>query len=199
MFSFHATKLFHTGEGGCLVYRDVASVRSWIFQELRHTGRKLSTEAGLNAKLSELQCAVGLAMINEVEPERSRRQTLRARYVELLGGVDGLTCITVPADVKDSLQYMAVRVDAEVFGITRDELYRELLSYNVYSRRYFHPLCTDYAPYRNARAGDISNARLAAQQVLCLPFYGEMGVDAVDRICEILVFIRDEARRRTLI
>jgi dTDP-4-amino-4,6-dideoxygalactose transaminase len=200
MFSFHATKLFHTGEGGCLVYRDVSlSAKLDLLKNCGIQDENSVLEAGLNAKLSELQCAVGLAMVNEVEPERSRRQPLRARYVELLGGVEGLTCITVPADVKDSLQYMAVRVDAEVFGITRDELYRELLSYNVYSRRYFHPLCTDYAPYRNARAGDISNARLAAQQVLCLPFYGEMGVDAVDRICEILVFIRDEARRRTLI
>ena len=71
-----------------------------------------------------------------------------------------------------------------------EELYRELLSFNVYARKYFHPLCVDYVPYARAQVADVPNARLAAQQVLCLPFFGDMGADSVHRLQEILLFLR---------
>jgi dTDP-4-amino-4,6-dideoxygalactose transaminase len=88
---------------------------------------------------------------------------------------------------------MPVRVDAPQFGLSRDEVYRELLAFNVYSRKYFFPLCTDYVPYKNARSGDIPNALAAANEVLCLPFYGDMGLDAVDRIADMLLYIHASA------
>lgn len=197
MFSFHATKLFHTGEGGCLVYGDAGLEHK--LELLKNFGIQDENSvllAGLNAKMSEFQCAVGLAMVNEIEPERARRQMIRAAYLEQLSEIEGITCVRIPGSVKDSLQYMAVRIDADRFSLSRDELYRELLSFNVYSRKYFYPLCSDYVPYANALVGDIKNARLAAQQVLCLPFFGDMSLDDVARICRILLFIQEDANRR---
>jgi dTDP-4-amino-4,6-dideoxygalactose transaminase len=200
MFSFHATKLFHTAEGGCLVYGDTSLAPT--LDLLKNFGIRDENSvllSGLNAKLNEIQSAIGLAMIDEIEPERRRRQRLRNLYLELLDQVDGIDPLRVPPNVKDSLQYMPVRVDAAAYGLTRDELYRELLSFNVYARKYFHPLCVDYVPYARAQIGDVPNARAAAQQVLCLPFFGDMGVEAVQRLQEILLFLRrDLPRHRPL-
>jgi dTDP-4-amino-4,6-dideoxygalactose transaminase len=200
MFSFHATKLFHTAEGGCLVYGEASLAPTLDLLKnfgIRDENSVLMT--GLNAKLNEIQCAIGLAMIDEIEPECRRRQRLRSVYLELLDQVDGIEPLRVPPGVKDSLQYMPVRVDAAAYGLGRDELYRELLSFNVYARKYFHPLCVDYVPYARAQIGDVPNARAAAQQVLCLPFFGDMGIDTVQRLQEILLFLRrDLARHRPL-
>ena len=197
MFSFHATKLFHTAEGGCLVYRDPSlSPKLDLLKNFGIQDENSVLMAGLNAKLNEVQCAIGLAMINEIEPERARRAAIKRRYLELLSTIDGVHYRRLPDDVKDSFQYMPIRINAEEFGLTRDEVYRELLSFNIYSRKYFFPLCTDYAPYANARTGEIPNARAAASEVLCLPFYGDMGLEAVDRICDILRYVRAKAPRK---
>jgi dTDP-4-amino-4,6-dideoxygalactose transaminase len=196
MFSFHATKLFHTAEGGCLVYGDASLAPT--LDLLKNFGIRDENSvlmAGMNAKLNEIQSAIGLAVINEIQPERQARQRLRTLYLELLQEVEGIEPLRIPPNVKDSLQYMPVRVDVGAYGLSRDDLYRELLAFNVYARKYFHPLCVDYVPYARAQVGDIPNARLAAQQVLCLPFFGDMGADAVHRIQEILLFLRREQRR----
>jgi dTDP-4-amino-4,6-dideoxygalactose transaminase len=194
MFSFHATKLFHTVEGGCLVYRDASlGPKLDLLKNFGIQDENSVLVEGLNAKLNEVQSAVGLAMINEIEPERARRDAIRRRYFERLAEIEGLSCFVLPEGVRDSLQYMPVRVDAPQFGLSRDEVYRELLAFNVYSRKYFFPLCTDYVPYKNARSGDIPNALAAANEVLCLPFYGDMGLDAVDRIADMLLYIHASA------
>jgi dTDP-4-amino-4,6-dideoxygalactose transaminase len=191
MFSFHATKLFHTAEGGCLVYGDASLAPT--LDLLKNFGIRDENSvlmAGLNAKLNEIQSAIGLAMINEIQPEREARQHLRTLYLELLAEVDGIEPLRIPPGVKDSLQYMPVRVDTAAYGMSRDDLYRELLSFNVYARKYFHPLCVDYVPYARKQVGDVPNARIASQQVLCLPFFGDMGTDTVHRLQEILLFLR---------
>lgn len=197
MFSFHATKLFHTAEGGCLVYAD--ATLGPTLDLLKNFGIRDENSvlmAGLNAKLNEIQSAVGLAMIDEIEPERQSRQRLRALYLERLQQIEGIEALRVPPGVKDSLQYMPVRIEAAAYGLSRDELYRELLSFNVYARKYFHPLCVDYVPYARSQVGDVPHARQASQQVLCLPFFGDMGADTVERLCDILAFLRREMPRR---
>ncbi|HZR02060.1 MAG TPA: DegT/DnrJ/EryC1/StrS family aminotransferase [Burkholderiales bacterium] len=197
MFSFHATKLFHTIEGGCLVYSD-ASLRPKL-DLLKNFGiqdENSVLEVGLNAKLNEVQSAIGLAMINEIEPERARRAALRHRYLALLAEIAGIRCLRLPQNVTDSLQYMPIRINAKEFGLTRDEVYRELLSFNIYSRKYFFPLCSDYAPYTQTRSGTTPNAHRASEEVLCLPFYGDMGMETVDRVVEILRYLSELARVR---
>ncbi len=190
MFSFHATKLFHTIEGGCLAFND-RDIGKQI-DLLRNFGIQDETTVlipGMNAKLNEIQCAIGIEMLKEAEAERERRKPLRTLYMELLSDVPGIHCIRMPQGVSDSLQYMALRVDQENFGLSRDQLCKELESFNVFARKYFYPLCTDYPCYANALSDDVQNAREAATQILCLPFYGELGLDAVERIGKMIGYL----------
>lgn len=196
MFSFHATKLFHTVEGGCLVYND-SNLRDQL-DLLKNFGIRDETTvelAGLNAKLNEVQSAIGLEFLRFLDSERTLRKLLRIRYLESFTGIEGLKCIVIPPNVTDSLQYMAVRIDAKTFGLSRDELHTRLRSFNVITRKYFYPLCTEYLCYAGAKAGDLPNARKASQEILCFPFYGELGVAAAERIAEMVRYIQAESAR----
>ena len=190
MFSFHATKLFHTIEGGCLAFNNMDFGEE--LNLLKNFGIKDEETVlvpGMNAKMNELQCAIGIEMLKEAEAECERRKPLRAKYMELLSDVNGIDCITLPQGVRDSLQYMSVRVDQGKFGLSRDQLCMELKSFNVFARKYFYPLCADYHCYKNAVSDGVPIARRAASQLLCLPFYGELGTEAVERIAQIIRYL----------
>ncbi|MHB8549232.1 MAG: DegT/DnrJ/EryC1/StrS family aminotransferase [Thermoplasmataceae archaeon] len=194
MFSFHATKLFHSVEGGCLIYRDEALGRTLDLLKNFGIASETSVElSGLNAKLNEIQAIIGLLMIDEIAAEQGRRRAIRRRYRELLPEIEGISSIKIPESVTDSLQYMPIIVDETRFGLSRDKLYVALREFNIYPRKYFYPLCTDYVPYLKSKTELLPNATYAAQSVLCLPFYGEMGTETVDRICDIMRYIQETA------
>ena len=200
MFSFHATKLFHTAEGGALACGD-ASLKARI-DDLRNFGihgPDAVQAIGLNGKMSELQAALGLCVLEGVAEELAQRRRLLARYREHVAGIDGLTWLHgLRGDADTSCQYGVVRVDAARFGCSRDTLHRELQAYNVFTRKYFSPLCSHYDCYRDlpsASALNLPVATRAVQEVLCLPLYGGLAESDVDRICEMMVAIREAARR----
>lgn len=190
MFSFHATKLFHTIEGGCLAFNNTELGE--ILNLLKNFGIKDGEAVvmpGLNAKMNEIQCAMGIEMLKEAGVERERRKPLRKKYVELLSEIEGIDCIVLPDGVSDSLQYMAIRVDENKFGLSRDQLQEGLNNFNVFPRRYFFPLCTDYECYKEAVNDGVPAARRAANQLLCLPFYGEIEIEAIARIAEMIAYL----------
>ena len=129
--------------------------------------------------------------------ERARRKALRQQYLRALKAVPGVYPVRIPEGVNDSLQYMAVRIDAEQFGMTRDDLHARLKRYNVFARKYFFPLCSEYGCYAAARRGDLRHAKAAAAAILCLPFYGQLTADSLDRIVEILLSIHYGAAARS--
>ena len=190
MFSFHATKLFHTAEGGALTTPKADSKAA--FDHLKNFGILNQEEVdvvGINGKMNELQAALGLAVLDCVADEVKRRQAIIARYRERLAGVPGLTLMPEPAGVESSCQYFVVRIDREGFGTTRDVVFETLKDYNVFARKYFFPLCTSYACYSDlpsAHAGCLPVAHTVVEQVLCLPLYGTLPLDAVDTICDIV-------------
>jgi dTDP-4-amino-4,6-dideoxygalactose transaminase len=194
MFSFHATKLFHTAEGGALVCRDEAT--KGLVDQLKNFGILNQEEVGpvgINGKLNELQAALGLAVLDCVPAELQRRQAIIARYRERLAGAAGITLMPEPAGVRQSCQYFVVRIDGREFGRTRDEVHDALTRENVLTRKYFFPLCTDYACYRDlpsAAPGGLPVAREVVRQVLCLPLYGELPLGVVDEICGMLLNLR---------
>ena len=193
MFSFHATKLFHTIEGGCLAFNNAELGEA--LNLLKNFGIKDGDQVpipGMNAKMSEIQCAMGIEMLKETEVERERRKPLRKKYIELLSEIEGIDCVVLPDGVSDSLQYMALRVDEERFGLSRDQLQKELNIFNVFSRKYFFPLCTDYECYKDAVNDGTPAARRAAKQLLCLPFYGEMEIEAIERIVEMIAYLGEK-------
>ncbi len=191
MFSFHATKLYHTVEGGALVHGD-KNLKPRI-DLLKNFGIKNEDEVvmpGINGKLDEVRAAIGRIMLNYVEGERQKRIALHKIYNEELSSVEGLKLMPVVAEnVKLNYQYYVIRIDEKIFGRSRDEVYDEFKNYNVYTRKYFHPLCSDYTCYRqlnSSRAENLPVANLIGRQVLNLPMYGELPENDVRKICAIL-------------
>jgi dTDP-4-amino-4,6-dideoxygalactose transaminase len=191
MFSFHATKLFHTIEGGCVVFRDAAITRK--LELLRNFGIEDEDNVsciGTNAKMNEFQAAMGIEMLSVLDEERSSRHAIKQRYVEILADAPGITCLAPPGDVTDSMQYFAIRVNASGDGIGRDALHLALQRWNVFTRRYFYPLCSDFPIYANVPRADLSASKLAAKEVLCLPLYGDLGLDTVTHIAEVIRYLQ---------
>lgn len=190
MFSFHATKLFHTGEGGALCFRD-PNLKARV-DLLKNFGIKSEDEVvmpGINGKMNEIQAALGLSILGELRAEREKRQALLDVYTEKLSKIEGVSLLPVIPNSVNSLQYFIIRIDEKVFGNSRDYVYAKLKEYNVFTRKYFYPLCSDYACYSQLPSSSKENlpvANRAVKEVLALPFYGGLPVETASQICEII-------------
>jgi dTDP-4-amino-4,6-dideoxygalactose transaminase len=199
MFSFHATKLFHTGEGAMLVARDAAMADK--FRRLRNfgiVGEDDIPDVGINGKLNELQCALGLLMVDEVDAEIERRTIVGGWYEDQLGDIPGFKFVS-GARAQRSKQYLIVRVDASEFGMTRDDLHLELRRFNIIGRRYFYPLCSRLKPYSALPSSEptrLPNAELAAVECLALPMHGALSESTVTQICDVIRWIHKRGTRR---
>jgi len=188
MFSFHATKLFHTLEGGALTFADSALAKK--VDMLKNFGLQNPIDVslvGINGKMNELQAAVGLVNLKLVEEERRKRAAIRVAYAKGLSGIKGIGLFKIPENVTDSLQYIVIRVGTE-YGITSNELQKAFNAYNVFPRRYFYPLCTDYPCYNHLPPRHVNTARQAAEEVLCLPLYGALTLSDVECITDMIRF-----------
>jgi dTDP-4-amino-4,6-dideoxygalactose transaminase len=198
MFSFHATKLFHTAEGGALSFKD-GNLKSRI-EFLKNFGIKNQEEVvmpGINGKMNEIQAVLGLLVADLVGNEKKKRAKLLRTYQEELKDIEGISIVTCQKNskykIKPSYQYFVVRINANKFGRSRDYLYTELKKYNVFARKYFYPLCSDYTCYRNLPSSApayLPVAQEVVKEVLCLPFYGGLSANDVMRICSILKSLR---------
>ena len=191
MFSFHATKLYHTVEGGALVYGD-KNLKQRI-DLLKNFGIKNEDEVvmpGINGKLDEIRSAIGRIMLKYVDAEQEKRRRLHAVYNEELGDVAGIKLMPICGDnVKRNYQYYVIRIDEKIFGKSRDDVYDELKKYNVFARKYFHPLCSEFTCYRQLNSSSVENlpvANIIGKQVLSLPMYGDLTADDVRKICAII-------------
>lgn len=189
MFSFHATKPFHTMEGGLLVFRE-AGLKE-IFDYLKNFGFKNEVEVampGTNAKMNEIQALMGTLVLKYLEEVIYKRAKITDLYRQLLKEVQGIRPVSnLSRDVEYNHAYMPIEVDEKEFGISRDALYEKLKHYNVYTRRYFSPLICDYACYRNVSVKDpLTVARRVANCILTLPIYDGLQLTDVETICDII-------------
>jgi dTDP-4-amino-4,6-dideoxygalactose transaminase len=197
MFSFHATKLFHTAEGGALAFSD-PNLKPRI-DLLKNFGIKSQDEVvmpGINGKMNEIQAALGLVLHDYIDEEHRRREEVVRQYRRELAGVEGLMLVPQPPGVTNSCQYFVVRIDAERFGASRDQVLARLKRYNVFARKYFFPLCSDYACYRQIPSASPANlpvAQRVVREVLCLPLYGELTASDVGRICDMVASMQGRA------
>ncbi|MDM5284688.1 DegT/DnrJ/EryC1/StrS family aminotransferase [Peribacillus frigoritolerans] len=195
MFSFHATKLFHTAEGGALTYRD-KSLTTRI-NLMKNFGIKNEEEVilpGINGKMNEIQAVLGLVVLEMIEEERRKREQIRTLYWERLNEIEGISLLPEIPGVQSSLQYFPIRINKEIFGISRDDLYEELKTFNIFTRKYFYPLCSDFPCYRNlpsASPHNLPNSQQVVNEVLVLPFYGGLGLEKASSICEIIKSIKE--------
>lgn len=189
VFSFHATKLFNTLEGGLITTNKVEDRESIYL--LRNFGIKNEEEVvavGINGKMNELQAAIGLLNLDIFEIEREKRSRLRQRYREILNGLDGVLLQEAAENTTQSEQYLLVRIDGTRSRLDRDQVKERLAERKIFARKYFYPICTDYEPYRDMPI--ISKrvkpyAQIAKEQVLCLPLHSAVTEAHLDLIAEV--------------
>ncbi|MCC5665333.1 DegT/DnrJ/EryC1/StrS family aminotransferase [Nostoc sp. CHAB 5784] len=194
MMSFHATKLFHTVEGGALMFKD-PNLKTRI-DFLKNFGIKNEEEVvmpGINGKMNEIQAAIGLVVLNYIEDERNKRKALISKYKECLEYVPGIKLLPENSNCTNSYQYFVIRIEQEIFGCSRNYVHEKFKEYNIFTRKYFYPLCSDYPCYKqlpSASSVNLPVANAISQQVLSLPLYGELSTYEVEKICNILLEIR---------
>jgi dTDP-4-amino-4,6-dideoxygalactose transaminase len=190
VLSFHATKVFNTFEGGAIVCHDEQTKRRIDFLKNFGFADEVTVVApGVNAKMNEVQAAFGLLQLKHISPVLERRRTLVRRYREGLSGVKGIEFLHDMDDVNHNYAYFPVLVDTKEYGRTRDELYDHLKNNNVFARRYFYPLISQFPAYRglpSARAENLPVAERVSRQVLCLPLYPALQESQQDLIASLV-------------
>jgi dTDP-4-amino-4,6-dideoxygalactose transaminase len=190
VMSFHATKVFNTFEGGAIISHDEGmKKRVDYLKNFGFAGETTVVAPGINAKMSEVQAAMGVLQLKHIDGNIEKRRQLVMRYREALSGVPGIRCLEDIPAVRHCYSYFPVFVDEAQYGISRDALYERLKRHDIYGRRYFYPLISQFPAYRgleSALPGALPVAEKMTEQVICLPLYPELQFDAVDSICEIL-------------
>lgn len=183
VFSFHATKLFNTIEGGAVSSnRDQAGRRMRSYRNFGIKSEDIVDEIGLNGKMSEFHALIGLLNLEYYSAEVKQRKIVREAYVQELSDVTGIEIPSYAPGVGGSYQYFPIRIPG-----LRDTVYNDLKAYNIFTRRYFYPLIADFEPYRDfPSASGLPEARRAARDVLCLPFYGDLADGTALRIAELV-------------
>ena len=199
MFSFHATKLYHSIEGGMLTFRD--SGLKQVFDYLKNFGFKNEVEVvmpGTNAKMNEMQALMGILVLKHLDELIEKGRVIETVYRERLADVPGIRIPpSLPSNVRYNYGYMPVEVDEAGFGMSRDQLYEQLKKLNIHARRYFYPLVSDFACYQNVQTRDpLTVARGVAKRILTLPTYHAISEEIVERICLYISEMRASAGSR---
>lgn len=189
MFSFHATKVFNTIEGGAVAFNDdalVAKLNDWK-NFGQHSPEEVLYAAG-NGKMSEFQAAMGLCNLRHLEGEIAKRGAVVKRYRERLGGVEGIKLCPVQEGVVSNYAYFPVVFDG--YRYTRDQIFEMLKEENIIARKYFYPLTNGFACYADLpTAGEDKTpvAKHIAYRVLTLPLFADLTVEEVDKICDVIL------------
>lgn len=189
MFSFHATKVFHTIEGGCLTFRDKNLVN--IFDRLKDFGLDSSADVSYfagNAKMDEFRAAMGLCNIKNIDEYIKNRKLAYERYDEKLENISGLQLNKEQKLVKKNYAYYPVCVNPNKFGKSRDEILDRLASRGIFGRKYFYPAINDMKVYINTYgSSNTPIAKSISKNIMCLPLYDGISVNQVDNICDLIL------------
>lgn len=195
VLSFHATKVFNTFEGGAIICPDAKTKQR--IDHLKNFGfvDELTVVApGINGKMSELNASLGLLQLKHIDRAIERRQEIDAIYRSQLDGIKGLKCVQDTGESRQNHSYFPILIDSD-FPISRDDLYDVLKKHNIYARRYFYPLISEFPMYRglpSAHASNLPHATAASRQVLCLPIYPDLtGADQA----RVIKLVKAAARR----
>lgn len=189
--SFHATKVFNTVEGEAMVIHTKEMKQKIDY--LKNFGFAGETEVvapGINSKMDEIRAAYGLLNLKQVDAAIEARRQVAIKYREALRDVEGIALWDDMAGVKHNYSYFPIFVDADKYGMSRDELYFKLRSNGIYGRRYFYPLISDFAPYRELPSAMPENLPIAtkiANEVICLPMHHTLKEKDIQRILDVLL------------
>ena len=187
MFSFHATKVFNTIEGGAVTYKDKNLNK--ILYDIKNfgiTGPESVEYIGGNAKMNEFQAAMGSCNLRHVDKEIEKRKKVVEKYRERLQNIEGIKIIHAPEGIKENYAYFPVIFDN--YKYTRDEVFKKLGKENIIARKYFYPLINDFDCYKEKYSSkDTPVAKYMANRVLTLPLYADLELGIVDKICDIIL------------
>ena len=188
--SFHATKVYNTLEGGALVVHDEQTKKRIDY--LKNFGFASETEVvapGINSKVDEVRAAYGLLNLKQVDHAINSRLKVAIRYRDELQGVKGITFFNDIPGVRHNYSYFPIFINAEEYGMTRDELYFKMKEHNVFGRRYFYPLISTFSTYRGLDSANPDNLPIATQMsnnVICLPMHHALSENEVEYILQII-------------
>ena len=188
VLSFHATKIYSTIEGGAVICHS---------QEMKHhidnlknfgfRGETMVEEPGINAKMNEVQAAYGLLSLKYIDEAIAKRKQIVEKYRKELKNISGISFLTEQKGVEYNYAYFPIFVDETEYRMSRDALYEKLRADNILGRRYFYPLISTFEPYKELPSSqNLPIAQKAAEQVICLPLYPDLGNENVERIISIV-------------
>lgn len=193
ILSFHATKVFNTFEGGAIICPDAKTKKR--IEQLKNFGfvDEITVVApGINGKLSEINAAFGLLQLQHIDNAMSQRKEIGLRYSSGLKNIEGISLTHVSAGLESNYSYFPILVE-DNYPLTRDELYGVLKEREVFGRRYFFPLISEFSMYRSMPSSGRENLPVAhdvSSKVLCLPIYPALEISSVDKIIKIISDVR---------
>jgi dTDP-4-amino-4,6-dideoxygalactose transaminase len=194
ILSFHATKVFNTFEGGAIISHDKKTkIKIDNLKNFGITDETTVVSPGINAKMNEFQAALGILQLKYVDEAIRRRKQVTEIYREEFKTVSGITFMLDYPGIKHNYSYFPILIDANKFGRTRDDVYNELGLYNIFCRRYFYPLISQFPTYKgldSAQPGRMPVAERITSEVLCLPIYSDLEVPSVNIILNIIKRLR---------
>lgn len=177
VLSFHATKVFNTFEGGAIICPDAKTKQRIDYLKNFGFADEVTVVApGINGKMNEFQAALGLLQLQHIQHCISQRQQIDAHYRQALGGIEGIEIPDIPADTEHNYSYFPILV-TEQYPLSRDALYWSLREADIYARRYFYPLISDFSMYRglpSASQQNLPKANKISRQILCIPIYPDL-------------------------
>lgn len=188
MFSFHATKVYHTIEGGAICYHNEELGRE--LYKLRDFGIKDAETIdgiGSNAKMNEFVAAMGLCTLRHVDEEIAKRKKVVECYRTHLGGIDGIQLPPIQENVESNYAYFPIVIDEKKFGSTRNEIFETLAENNIHARKYFYPLTSAFDAYHGIyNVNETPIALYVSKRVLTIPLYSDLEIEDVERVSNII-------------
>lgn len=187
ILSFHATKVFNTMEGGAIVCHDAATKKRIDYlKNFGFAGETTIMAPGINSKMNEMQAALGLLQLKHYKGNIEKRTSIAEIYRKKLSGIKGISILAEPENTESNHAYFPIFVDETEYGISRDKLYEKLKQNNIFGRRYFYPLISEFSMYKSldsANPANLTEANKIADEVICLPIYPDLKSEDLVRIC----------------
>lgn len=188
VFSFHATKVFNTIEGGAVAFREYSLYdKLYNLKNFGIRGEEVVVEVGTNAKMNEFAAIMGLCNLKYIEKEISKRDRRATKYRELIADIVGIDMFVIKPEIKYNYAYLPIRVKTLQYGHTRDYLYDCLKRNGIMARKYFYPLVTEQICFGdNYKHCNIAIAREISEEVLTLPLYADLDYEAINHIINLI-------------
>jgi len=192
ILSFHATKVFNTMEGGAIVCHDKATKKRIDYlKNFGFAGETTIMAPGINSKMNEMQAALGLVQLKHFNENIRKRKAIADTYRKELANIKGISYLSEPQDTDSNYAYFPIFINEKEYGMSRNELYEKLKQNNIFGRRYFYPLISEFSMYKGLDSASKDNLVVAnkmAEQVICLPIYPELDIDIVEYISNLILY-----------